>query len=301
MTQPTPGVAVRLSPLVRCVLAPNPSPMTHWGTNSYLIGNGEVAVLDPGPAVPTHIDSILAALEPGERVSHILVSHAHLDHSAGVPLLAAATGAPVYAFGDAIAGRTELMRRLASFGRLKGGEGLDEGFACDVTLVDGEVLTGGDWSIEAIWTPGHFGNHLCFALPSESAVFSADIAMSWATSLVSPPDGDLAAFMASLDRLLTRPEAKVYYSGHGSPIEKPKERVQVLIDHRRSRHQQIRQALKRGPSTPADLAAGIYRDIPPALLPAAARNVFAHLIAMAESGEATHNDDLSFDSFYRLL
>ena len=300
MTQPTPGTAVRLSPLVRCVLAPNPSPMTYWGTNSYLIGNGDVAVLDPGPADPSHFNALQNALNAGERISHILVSHAHLDHSEGVPQLAAATGAPIYAFGDATAGRTELMRRLSSLGRLKGGEGLDVGFACDEALADGDVLSGGDWSVEAIWTPGHFGNHLCFALPAEGAVFSADLVMGWATSLVSPPDGDLSAFMGSLDRLIRRPEAEIYYSGHGAPIPSPKHRVQELIDHRRSRHAQIREALAISPASPAELAAAIYQDIPPALLPAAARNVFAHLIAMTEDGEAKHESDLAFDSVYRL-
>lgn len=269
---PVPGRAERLAPGLRRVLAPNPSPMTFRGTNSYILGEGRVAVIDPGPAIPTHLEALLAALSPGETVSHILVTHSHLDHSPLARPLAEATGAPVLAFGDSAAGRRADLAALAGLG---GGEGIDPGFAPDRTLCDGDTVEGDGWQVTALHTPGHMGNHLCFAWAD--ALFTGDHVMGWASSMVSPPDGDLGAFMASLDRLAARPE-QVLYPAHGAPVADGPARIAELRAHRRARETQILAALGNGPATPEELARAIYTDTPAALLPAATRNVLAHLI-----------------------
>lgn len=269
---PAPGAIEVMEPGIRRILAPNPSPMTYLGTNTYILGDGAVAVIDPGPADAAHIDAILGALAPGERISHILLTHSHIDHSAGVPALAAATGAPVYAFGDSLAGRNPVIAALEGVG---GGEGIDRSFAPDEVLADGAVLAGDGWSVTALWTPGHMGNHLCFA--AGDAVFSGDHVMGWATSMVSPPDGDLTAFMTSLQKLQGRND-RVFYPAHGAPVLSPEARLAELLAHRRGREAQILQALESGAATPHALTARIYTEVPKALLPAAERNVMAHLI-----------------------
>ncbi len=281
MNDPRPKTTQTLRPGLRRVLAPNPSPMTHWGTNTYILGEGRVAVIDPGPAEDAHLDAILAALAPGETVSHILVTHSHVDHSPLARPLAEATGAPVLAFGDSAAGRSAVMRKLARAGMAGGGEGVDRGFAPDETLADGAQVTGAGWQITALWTPGHMGNHMCFAW--EDAVFSGDHVMGWASTMVSPPDGDLGAFMASTRRLAGL-GAAVFYPAHGAPIEAPHERANWLIDHRLGREAEILRALENRPADVAALTRAIYTELPDALLGAAARNVFAHLVDLHERG-----------------
>lgn len=275
---PTPGVAEELEVGLRRVLAPNPSPMTHWGTNTYLIGTREIAVIDPGPDDPAHLEAILAATR-GARLRHILVTHAHRDHSTLAPRLAAATGAPVLGFGPPEAGRSAVMQRLAAEGLSGGGEGVDAGFAPDATLSDGERLAGPNWSLTAHWTPGHFAGHLAFAW--EDRVFTGDLVMGWASTLISPPDGDVAAFMTSCASLKAL-GARVFHAGHGAPIANPADRLDWLIDHRRQREAQILDALGPTPQGIGTLTRRIYTDTPPALLPAAERNVFAHLIDLTE-------------------
>jgi len=253
--------------------------MTHFGTNSYILGEGRVAVIDPGPADPAHLAALLAALAPGEVVSHIIVTHAHLDHSPLARPLAAATGAPVLAFGDAGAGRSAAMAALAAAGGLAGGEGVDRGFAPDLLLKDGDCLDGAGWQLRALHTPGHFGNHLCLAWGD--AVFSGDHVMGWASSLISPPDGDMAAYMASLARLAALRPGRLY-PGHGAVVGQARPRIEALIAHRRAREAAVRAALADdGPADAATLAARIYNDTPAALMPAAARNVLAHLLDLA--------------------
>lgn len=282
--RPRPGQPEEIAPGLRRVLAPNPSPMTFRGTNSYLLGTRGLAVIDPGPDDAAHLEALLAALRPGQRISHILVTHAHLDHSPLARPLSEATGAPVLAFGDAAAGRSEAMQALAETGMAGGGEGVDAGFTPDETLSDGATLAGDGWTLEALHTPGHFGNHLAFAW--DDALFCGDLVMGWASSLVSPPDGDLTAFMRSLARLSARPW-RVLHPGHGAAIAPPAPRLAALTDHRRMREAQILAALAEGPAQAADLAARIYTDVPPALLPAAARNVLAHLLDLHFRGLAT--------------
>ena len=286
---------------LRMVLADNPSPMTYRGTNTYIVGSGAVAVIDPGPDDARHMAAILAALEPGERISHILVTHAHLDHSPLSRALSGRTGAPVLAFGAAGAGRSATMAALADAGHLRGGEGVDTGFAPDMTLAEGDTVRGGDWALRAIHTPGHFANHLSFAatLPGGPVIFTGDHVMGWATSLVSPPDGDMGAYFRSLDRLVGEP-ARRFYPGHGDAIHDPAAWIAELRAHRRMREAQILAALAPGPANAATLARIIYVETPPALLPAAERNVLAHLIDLTEQGRVTHPRPIAPATEFRL-
>lgn len=295
---PAIGTSERLGDGIRRVVAGNPSPMTYRGTNSYILGEGDVAVIDPGPALPAHMEAILAALQPNERISHILVTHSHQDHSPLAPILSEATGAPVLAFGDSLAGRSAVMQDLAARGLARGGEGVDTGFAPDATLADGDTVSADSWEVTALHTPGHFGNHLSFAMGD--VLFSGDLVMGWASSLVSPPDGDLTDFMASCQRLAAR-EWSVFHAGHGAPITEPAARLDWLISHRRAREAQILAALEHAPQTPAALTAAIYTDTPKALLPAAERNVFAHLVDLAGQKRVFAAPQLTSDALFSRL
>ncbi|RRH76299.1 MBL fold metallo-hydrolase [Falsigemmobacter faecalis] len=289
-----PGQPVSLTQNLRVLRAANPSPLTGSGTNSYLIGRGEVTVLDPGPADPAHLQALLAALRPGERITRILISHAHLDHSALAPALKAATHAPVLAFGTARDGLNPAWQGLSGLG---GGEGCDHSFTPDIRLADGQILTGDDWQLEALHTPGHLGNHLCFVMGE--GIFSADLAMGWATSIVSPPDGDMSDYMASLDRLIAR-APKVLWPGHGAPVDPALPRLEALRAHRLSREAQILTALHDGPGTAAELAARIYTEVDPSLLPAASRNVLAHLLDLSQRRLAAAHPAATRDALWSL-
>lgn len=277
---PVIGQPHTLAPLLSVVVAPNASPMTHTGTNTYLLGDTALAVIDPGPDDPAHLDALMRAIA-GRTVSHILLTHSHLDHSPLARPLAGLTGAPVLAFGHSHAGRSPIMQALADQGLTGGGEGIDHDFAPDTTLADGAVVSGKDWELTALHTPGHIGNHLCFHW--QNAVFTGDHVMGWASSLVSPPDGDLTDFMRSCDRLVGI-DAAVYYPGHGAPVADPAARLNWLMTHRRGREAQIMGALSGNTHDVRSLTKAIYTDIPNGLLPAAERNVFAHLIDLHERG-----------------
>ncbi|MCB1340799.1 MAG: MBL fold metallo-hydrolase [Pseudooceanicola sp.] len=272
---PPVGQAIMLEPGLRRIVAPNPSPMTYRGTNTYLVGTRDLAVIDPGPAIPAHLEAILGALEPGQRISHIVVTHTHVDHSPLAAELARRTGAPIHAFGGPQAGRSAVMAGLAASGLVGGGEGIDLDFRPDVTLADGATIDGDGWSLDVIHTPGHIGNHI--ALAWQDLCLTADHVMGWASSLVSPPDGDLTDFMASCRRLRAR-DWRVFYPGHGAPVEDPAARLDWLIAHRLGREAQILAALDTASGSARTLAERIYTDTPAALLLAAERNVLAHLI-----------------------
>lgn len=296
--RPEPGIAEDLEPGLRRILAPNPSAMTFRGTNTYLLGTRGIAVIDPGPDSPGHLEAILAALGPGQHVSHIVVTHAHLDHSPLAGPLAQRTGAPVLGFGRHDAGRSAVMQRLATEGLVGGGEGVDAGFAPDIALADGALIAGDGWQMRALHTPGHMANHLCFDW--QGRLFSGDLVMGWATSLVSPPDGDLTAFMASLRRLGTERWHSLY-PGHGAPVTSPAARLADLLAHREGREAEILSALRAGPATAAGLAAQIYREVPRQLLPAAERNVLAHLIDLVERSRVQPVETLSAAARFSLL
>ena len=283
---------------LRVLLAPNPSPLTGPGTNTFLLGRREVAVIDPGPDLPDHRAAILdAAGQGGGRISHIFVTHAHLDHSGGVRALAQATGAPVLAFGPALAGRSAAMERLAGLGRLGGGEGLDAGFVPDIALADGAMVETAEWHLTAIHTPGHFGNHLCFGWGDQ--VFCGDLVLGWATTLISPPDGDLGDFLRSLGRLDRLAPARLL-PAHGDPVTDPAARIAELAAHRRERTAQILAALRDGPADAETLARRIY-DVAPQLMPAATRNVLAHLIALADLGAVHTQGELAATARFTVL
>ena len=287
-----------LEPGLRRITAPNPSPMTYRGTNSYVLGEGEVAVIDPGPDDPRHLDAIMAALAPGERIGVILITHSHRDHSPLARPLAARSGAPVLAAGPSDWGRSATMARLAAAAGLGGGEGVDTGFAPDQQIAEAAHITG-DWGqITVLETPGHMANHLSFAW--RDALFTGDLVMGWSTSLVSPPDGDMGAFMASCRKLQGRDD-RIFYPGHGDPVTTPRERLDALIAHRLQREDQILSALAQiGPATAAQLAERIYTELSPTLLPAAERNVLAHLIDLAGRNLAKPQAPLTATALFSL-
>jgi glyoxylase-like metal-dependent hydrolase (beta-lactamase superfamily II) len=267
-----PGVVEEVAPGVRRLLCPNPGPFTFRGTNTYLIGRGRVAVLDPGPVEPAHLAAILGAVA-GETVSHLLVSHTHRDHSPGVAALQAATGAPSFGFGPHATPPEA------------GGEGGDHDFAPDVVLPDGAVIEGDDWRLDAVHTPGHCANHLCFALAGTGVLFSADHVMAWSTTVVSPPDGDMAAYMRSLDRIAAL-DADLLLPGHGPRLPEPAAYLAALAAHRREREAKVLEALHAaGTATAAALVPAVYGPaLDPRLAPAAARSLLAHLIKLKDEG-----------------
>ncbi|GAA6175193.1 MBL fold metallo-hydrolase [Sulfitobacter pacificus] len=272
---PAIGIAEELEPGLRRIVAPNPSPMTYRGTNTYLLGTRGLVVIDPGPASDSHLTAILDAVGPDQRITHIIVTHTHLDHSPLARPLANACGAQIHAFGDATAGRSPVMQTLAESGLMGGGEGIDGAFSPDHLLADGAVVQGDGWQLEALHTPGHIGNHLSLAWGD--ACFTADHVMGWASSLVSPPDGDLTDFMASCAKLASR-EWRVFYPGHGAPVTETAARLAWLVSHRTSREAAILQALEAGPATAHNIARQVYAETPAALVGAATRNVLAHLV-----------------------
>lgn len=294
---PPVGVADAVGPNIRRILAPNPSPMTFRGTNTYLVGERQIAVIDPGPDDAEHRAAIMAAIRPDQQVTHILVTHAHLDHSPLAARLARETGASIYAYGAADAGRSAIMQQLADTGLVGGGEGVDAGFVPDVGLDDGAVVEGEGWQLTAHWTPGHFGNHLSFSMGD--AIFTGDLVMGWASSLVSPPDGDLTDFMASCHRLRAL-DATIFHAGHGAPITDPQERLDWLIGHRMSRETAIVEKLRHGPADAKTLAHTIYTDTPATLLPAATRNVLAHLIDLYGKNRVETQNELTANAIFSM-
>lgn len=296
------GVAEEVAPGVRRITCRNPSAMTFTGTRSYLVGHGEVALIDPGPEDREHLAAIAAALEPGERIAHILVTHSHVDHSRGARAVAEATGAPVHAFGPHGAGLSETMRRLkADRVALGGGEGGDGGFRPDHAMTEGETVGigpgagagAGGWTLTALHTPGHLSNHICLALAGTGILFTGDTVMGWATTLVSPPEGDMAAFMTTLRRLAGRTEDRLYLPGHGHPVTDPAAMLGFQIAHREARMAQILAGLAAGPADAGKLARAIYTDVDPRLLPAARRNVLATLIGLLDEGRVAARGPLS--------
>ncbi len=310
--EPDYGKTLQLAPLVRRVVARNPNPFTFKGTGVYIIGEGEVAVIDPGPSVDEHLDAILAGLNPGETISHILVTHTHSDHTAGVAKLQERTGAPTYGFGPhgpvpdgdlmeqisfdeyfTVEEKQTIEKEWADIPDELKREGPDVDFVPDVKVAHGDVISGGDssdgsggWSVEVVHTPGHTSNHVCFALASEKILFTGDHVMGWATSVIAVPDGDLFSYMASLRLLLDRDDER-YWPTHGPAIDHPQDYVRSFIQHRMGREGQILAALAEGPSTIKDLVPVMYAETDKRLWRAAASSVFSHLDALLKEGRVT--------------
>jgi glyoxylase-like metal-dependent hydrolase (beta-lactamase superfamily II) len=283
------GAAENLSPLIRRVVARNPSSFTFKGTGTYIVGHGSVAVIDPGPALPDHVDALLAALD-GETVSHILITHTHLDHSPAAAALKRATAATTLGFGPHGATRGEGAGSE---------EGADRDFVPDRPLRDGDVVEGKGWRMTAVHTPGHTSNHLCFALEGEKILFSGDHVMGWSTSVIAPPDGDMASYLRSLAKLLDRDDA-AYWPTHGPAITDPHAHVRAFIAHRHERAAAILQRLAGGDETIPAMVAAIYVGLDPRLRAAAGRSVLSHLIALIEEGRVTCDGPPSVTARYRL-
>lgn len=265
-------------PGVRRVLARNPSAFTHTGTQTHIVGAGDVAIVDPGPDSPEHVDAILAATA-GERIAAILVTHTHRDHSPAASALSAATGAPVVGCAPLMPPADDAF-----------GEAYDLSYAPDRVLTDGEAVEGPGWTLRAVATPGHMSNHLCFAFEEERALFSGDHVMGWSTSVILPPDGNMADYMASLAKLAARDD-RVYYPAHGPRVDAPAKLVRGMIAHRRAREAQILRALADGASTTAELVARNYPGLAPTLTAAAGASVRAHLIDLCEQGRVRADND----------
>ena len=262
------GVAQRLSPRIERLLAHNPSPFTFRGTGVYLVGDDKsVAVIDPGPNDPEHIKSLLAAIGT-RKVEHILVTHTHRDHSPAAASLKDATGAKTYGYGP----------HARHDGDVE--EGGDHDFVPDVTVRDGDVIASKAYHLRCVFTPGHTSNHMCFALEEEGGLFTGDHVMSWSTTVVAPPDGDMGDYMKSLEKLIARKD-HILYPTHGSPIVKSTRFLRAYLSHRRMRESQIARAIKHGRNTVPLLVETLYVGLSPSLIRAASLTVEAHLLHMA--------------------
>jgi glyoxylase-like metal-dependent hydrolase (beta-lactamase superfamily II) len=286
------GETEQLEPLVRRVLAPNPSPYTYTGTQTWLVGNrNEVAVIDPGPAGDGpnsghadingtgHVEAILRAIG-GAKVTAIMCTHTHRDHSPAAAPLKAATGAPIIGCAPLVL-KDDGPRADSAF---------DPDYAPDRILADSEQISGDGWTIKAVATPGHTSNHLCYSLVETGALFTGDHVMKWSTSVVSPPDGDMSAYMASLQKLYDR-EDRIYYPAHGPAVENPRQLVRGMIGHRRQRERQILKLLEAGQGHIPDMVAAMYKGLDPRLTGAAGRSVLAHLVDLQNQGRAVAHGD----------
>jgi glyoxylase-like metal-dependent hydrolase (beta-lactamase superfamily II) len=274
-------VAEHVGPLVRRVLARNPSPFTYTGTQTYIVGDGaDVAVIDPGPDEPEHIAALIEAIGSARLVA-ITCTHTHRDHSPAAAPLQALTGAPIVGCA-ALVLDDDGPRADASF---------DTSYRPDRVLVDGEALTGEGWTLRAVATPGHTSNHLCFALEETGALFTGDHVMGWSTSVVSPPDGDMTAYMASLALLYERKQDSVYYPAHGPEVKNPHQLVRVTIGHRRQRERQILRQIESGHTRIAEMVPRMYKGVDERLWPAAGRSVLAHLIDLEKRGLTMRHED----------
>ncbi|MGB2756037.1 MAG: MBL fold metallo-hydrolase [Acidimicrobiia bacterium] len=293
------GVVDQLSPLVRRVICENPSPFTFTGTGTYIVGTGNVAVVDPGPDAPDHLNAIMMALDPGEAISHILVTHTHADHSPGARWLSKHTGAPVYASAAAVA--TEAAPESSTSSMTE--EGTDRLFQPDQLLADGDTLAGDDWVVSALETPGHCREHLCFELATEHVMFTGDHIMAWATSVVVAPGGSMTDYLASLERVAQRTDIERLWPTHGPSVDDPQSYVNALITHRRDRADQIRALLENGVGNISEIVPILYAEYDRNVWFAAAATVHAHLIALVESGEVDIVNDapVSMGAEFRLI
>jgi glyoxylase-like metal-dependent hydrolase (beta-lactamase superfamily II) len=268
------GVLEEVAPNLRRIVATNKSPFTWTGTGTYVIGRGKVCVIDPGPLLDDHVRALIDGLK-GEEVTHILITHTHGDHSPAAKPLKEATGAPTFGYGPHGAGKYEQGVIVEAGG--------DRDFVPDIEVCDGDVIEGDGFSFECVYTPGHTSNHMCYAWREQKALFTGDHVMGWSTTVVSPPDGDMAEYVDSLRKLLDRDDA-LYYPTHAGAITDPKPYVRALITHREEREAQILDCLKRGKHVIADMVDEMYVGLNPNLVLPARRSVFAHIVDLADRG-----------------
>ena len=283
------GALEHVAPGIRRITARNPGPFTFRGTGTFVLGAGSVAVIDPGPDLPDHVEALLSELG-SETVSHILVTHTHIDHSPAARLLQHKTGAPTYGFGPHGGGRLRAAGETEAGGDLL--------FEPDVTIHDGTRIEGADWAVTCVHTPGHTSNHVSFSWDERQILFPGDHVMGWSTSIVSPPDGDMGDYMRSLEKLLARDDS-VYYPAHGPEVRNPHPFVRAFLAHRREREDKVLDCLARGIETVGDMVPVVYDDVAPHLHDAAARSLLATLIHLAESGRAEALGPLTVDGRYR--
>ena len=288
------GVAAEVAPGVRRLVARNPGPLTFKGTNTYLVGRREVAVIDPGPNDPIHRRAIVAAAGRG-HITHILLTHTHRDHSAGIAALQAETGAITCGFkgGD--------ERRAAAVRHAEAKAFLETGFNPNIRLDDGESLAGHDWSLKAIHTPGHAPDHLCFDLAGSNVMFSGDHVMGWNTSVIAPPEGRMSDYLTSLEKLLLAgiDKKELYLAGHGEAVREPQRLVRSYLLHRRMREAMIRDCVQEGLQKVTEITDRVYRNIAPAVLSAARLSVLAHLEHLVEKGLVSCDGEPSLHRQFR--
>lgn len=292
------GVMVNLAPLIRRIIAPNASPFTFSGTCSYIIGRGELCVIDPGPADAAHIEALLNGLEAGETITHILVTHTHKDHSPGAKLLAERTGAPILGCAPHHAAR-DLREGESNALEMSN----DLTYAPSQILREGDRLEGGDYALTALATPGHTANHLAFALETAEGaniLFTGDHVMAWSTTIIAPPDGKMGDYLASLKKLQERAE-RVYWPGHGGAVREPQRFVRALLHHRRQREAQILDCLAKGSAFIPEMVAMNYPDLAPRLRGAAALSTFAHLESLVDAGLVQAEGAVTLDARYSRL
>ena len=282
------GEVARVSPRIRRVIAENPGPFTYLGTGVYIVGNGDVAVIDPGPMIDLHFEALKRALD-GERVTHVFTTHTHLDHSPLAHPLAEWAGAKVYGRPDPNVAHDEVQLE----------EGGESGFRPDVLVNDGDVFSGPDWTLEAIATPGHMSNHVCYALREENALFSGDHVMGWSTTVISPPDGNMRQYFASLDKIRARGFSTLWPT-HGPPVTDVAPFLDAYASHRRAREAAIVARMRAGDTLIPDMVKVIYKDVDKRLHPAAAHSVLAHVIQLVEEGRAVADGPLALSTHYRL-
>ena len=270
--EPLFGKAVELSPLLRRITCNNPSPFTFKGTNTFIVGHGNVAVIDPGPDDEGHLAAILNTVR-GETVSHILVTHTHMDHSPLAAKLCSATGAKTYAALSPSTPKVDSGLRLDA--------SIDRDFTPNNSLSDSDVVEGNGWTLEAVFTPGHMANHMSFCLREERTLLAGDHVMAWATTVVAPPEGNMGNYMASLRKLLKRDD-RVYYPAHGPESAKPLTLVRGILAHRKMREEAIYNRVKAGDRSISEIVAKIYADVDPRLHAAAGLSTLAHLEHLIE-------------------
>jgi glyoxylase-like metal-dependent hydrolase (beta-lactamase superfamily II) len=292
MSKPAPGRLEQVSPLVRRWVLDNPGPFTFTGTCCYVVGETRVAVIDPGPGRPGEAEALVAALGAAS-VRQIIVTHTHRDHSPGARRLKALTGAPIIGCGRHVPARALNLGEINSLDA-----SADAEHAPDLELTEGDEIAGERFHLRALATPGHTMNHIALALPEEQALFSGDHVMAWSTSIVAPPDGSMAAYMASLERLRGR-EDRIYWPGHGGPVVEPERYLRAIIGHRRMRESSILAAVREAESTIPALVDRLYVGLAPALKGAAALSVFAHLEDLVGRGIVSTDGPAALDGLYR--
>jgi glyoxylase-like metal-dependent hydrolase (beta-lactamase superfamily II) len=283
LDEPRYGTPVQVAPHVRRLIAENPSKFTYMGTGTYIVGDGDVAVIDPGPLLDSHRDALAAALA-GSRVRAILVTHCHSDHSPLAAWLRSETGAPTVAFGPHATTDVAADAELADAEGVQLEETTDLDFDPDVRVADGDVAAMGEgWTLRAVHTPGHTSNHMCYALDEQHALFTGDHVMGWSTTVVSPPDGDMRAYIDSLHKVIGRGDASLWPT-HGAPVTDPGPFLAAFLEHRLEREAQVLTAVRSGIDAIPDIVSKLYADVREELHKAAARSVLAHLVKLVDDG-----------------